>query len=299
MKKKNINDLLQVMQQLRDPVTGCVWDKQQTYKTILPHTIEEVYEVAEAIETEDFDELPGELGDLLFQIVFYSQIAKEEGRFDFEHVTHAITEKMIRRHPHVFFDEKFDKKFDKKFDEKFDEKFDNKSGEKPDVKVESVEAQSKLWDAIKQQEQNKKEQKNEQKNMTDDSALSGINKHQPPINIATKIQKRAATVGFDWPTLDGPLAKISEEFVEVKEAIASGDEAAMKDELGDLLFAVVNLARHLKISPDEAIALTNKKFESRFREMETLAKNNKQCFSDLSLEEQEKHWVEVKQRNRD
>lgn len=259
MKKNTIEDLLQVMQKLRDPEEGCVWDKQQTYKSILPHSIEEVYEVAEAIETENFDELPGELGDLLFQIVFYSQIAKEEGRFDFSDVTHGITEKMIRRHPHVF----------------------------SDVQIDSVEAQSKLWDEIK---------KNERSDLAqDESALGGINKYQPAINIATKLQKKAAKIGFDWPTLDGPMSKIDEEYNEVKAAIASGDREAIKDELGDLFFAVVNLSRHLNISPDEAIASTNKKFETRFRNMEHMAKGNNEVFSALGLEEQEKYWVKVKQ----
>lgn len=263
IRKKNISDLLQVMQQLRDPEIGCVWDKKQTYKSILPYTIEEVYEVSEAIETSNFEGLVDELGDLLFQIVFYAQIAKEEGRFEFDDITHAITEKMIRRHPHVF----------------------------SDHKVETVEEQSRLWDEIK---------KNERKDIVqDDGALNGVNKYQPPINIATKLQKKAAKTGFDWPTLDGPLAKVDEELEEVKEAINSGDQAAIKDELGDLFFAVVNLSRHLNVSPDEAIASTNAKFESRFKKMENMARNNSKEFSELSLEEQETYWVEVKKFDRE
>jgi len=259
MKKYNVNDLLQVMAKLRDPNTGCVWDKQQNYDSILPHTIEEVYEVAEAIKTKNFDELPGELGDLLFQIVFYSQIAKEEDRFQFEDVTHAITEKMIRRHPHVF----------------------------SDHKIETVEEQSLLWDEIKKSEALEKVS-------NEVGALSGVNKFQPPINVARELQKKAAKVGFDWLTHEGPIDKLDEELVEVKEAIASGNIAAIKDELGDVFFAAVNLSRHLGIDPDDAISSTNRKFERRFNEMEKKAKENGQVFSELSLQEQEKYWVNVK-----
>lgn len=266
MKKNDINDLLKVMQKLRDPETGCVWDKQQNYESILPHTIEEVYEVAEAIKTQQFNELPSELGDLLFQIVFYAQIASEEGRFDFSDVTHSITEKMIRRHPHVF------------------------SG----VKVETVEEQSRLWNDIK-----KRERSNRPSQDKDAGALSGINKYQPAINIAHEIQKKAAKTGFDWNSIDGPLDKIDEELLEVKEAIENGDKHAIKDELGDLFFAVINLSRHLGVAPDDAIESTNKKFERRFRDMEKMAKDNKQDFSSLSLDEKEEYWAKVKQQHRD
>jgi len=263
MKKYNMEDLLDVMQQLRDPVNGCIWDKEQTYKSILPHTIEEVYEVVEAIETNRLDELAGELGDLLFQIIFYSQIAKEDALFDFNDVTHLITEKMIRRHPHVF----------------------------SDYKIETVEEQSKLWDEIKQQERKEIQQET--------SALDGVNKHQPAINIANRLQKKAAKVGFDWQTIDGPFDKINEEIEEVREAIDSGDIASIKDEIGDLFFAVINLSRHLDIDPDEAITSTNLKFEHRFRDMEKIAHNKKKIFSNLSLEEQEELWIKVKQQHRE
>ena len=258
----DIKDLLQVMAKLRDPETGCVWDKQQNFESILPHTIEEVYEVAEAIRTKQFDELPGELGDLLFQIVFYSQIAKEEGLFDFGDVAHTITEKMIRRHPHVF----------------------------SDTKVETVEEQSRLWDEIKKTEKGS--------GAKDGGALSGVNRYQPALNVAKELQKKASKVGFDWPSYEGPLDKIEEEFAEVKEAIDSGDQAAIKDEIGDLLFAVINMARHLGIDPDEAIASTNNKFESRFANMEKMAADNNKVFSTLSLDEQEEYWDKVKQQQR-
>ena len=270
MEKHNIGDLLSVMEKLRDPETGCVWDKKQTYESILPHTIEEVYEVAEAIKTKQFDELPGELGDLLFQVVFYAQIAKEENRFDFTDVTHLITEKMLRRHPHVF----------------------------SDVKVETVEEQSRLWDEIKKSERTSNS-KSEGVGESTSSALSAVNKYQPAINIAHEIQKSAAKTGFDWDTIDGPIDKIHEEFIEVKEAIASGDKAAIKDELGDLFFAVVNLSRHLGVNPDDAIESTNCKFERRFLDMEKMAKDNNKVFSSLSLDEKEEYWVKVKQQHRD
>ncbi len=265
-KKKTIEDLLLVMEKLRDPETGCVWDKKQTYESILPHTIEEVYEVAEIINMQQLDELPSELGDLLFQIVFYAQIAKEEKRFDFSDVTNAITEKMIRRHPHVF----------------------------ADVKIETVEQQAQLWNEIK-----KAEKKSSGAGSDVSGALAGINKYQPAINVAHDIQKKAAKVGFDWTTLDGPLDKIQEEFLEVKEAITSADKAAIKDELGDLFFAVVNLSRHLGVDPDDAIASTNRKFERRFVDMEKMAKENNNVFSTLSLDEKEEYWMKVKQQHRD
>ena len=262
MSKKTINDLLLVMQQLRDPENGCVWDKQQTYTSILPHTIEEVYEVAEAIETENYSELTSELGDLLFQIVFYSQIAKEEGRFEFDDVITGITEKMIRRHPHVF------------------------AGQK----VSSVEEQSKLWDEIKKSERKEENSFNEQ-----ESALAKVNKYQPPLNVAFELQKKAAKVGFDWQSLEGPIDKVEEEMLEVKEAIKNGNRNAIKDEIGDLFFAVVNLSRHLSINPDEAIRSTNRKFENRFAQMELLAKRDELVFSSLTLEDQEQYWLKVKQ----
>jgi len=265
-KKYSIDDLLKVMQRLRDPENGCVWDKQQSYESLLSYTIEEVYEVAEAIKTHQFDELPGELGDLLFQIVFYAQIAKEEERFDFSDIVNGITEKMIRRHPHVF----------------------------ADVNVSSVEEQSRLWEKIKKAEDKAGVQKKQPT-----SALNGINKYQPSIDIAYAIQKKAATTGFEWTSVEGPLNKITEEFLEVKEAIDSGDDDAIKDELGDLFFAVVNLSRHLGVNPADAIELTNIKFERRFRAMERMAKENNQIFSAMSLDEMEEYWSEVKRQQRE
>jgi len=259
-----IEKLLDVMSSLRDPNTGCVWDKQQTYKSIVPHTIEEAYEVAEAIELENYEELKHELGDLLFQVVFYSQIAKEEGRFNFIDVVESISEKMIRRHPHVF----------------------------SDYRIENVEQQKRLWDEIKRNE----------KSFGDatsiSSALDGVNFNQPAVSTARKLQSKAEKVGFDWPDYRGPLDKVNEEIDEVKEAIDSGCKNKMTDELGDLLFAAVNLSRKLGVDPEVALRSTNRKFDMRFKAMEQMARDEKSEFADLTLEEQEALWIKVKKQNK-
>ena len=259
-----VEKLLDVMAQLRDPETGCVWDKQQTYKTIVPHTIEEAYEVAEAIELENYNELKAELGDLLFQVVFYAQIAKEEGRFNFYDIAESIAEKMIRRHPHVF----------------------------GDHKIDNVHEQKKLWDEIKR---NEKSGTNPQQLA---SALDGVNTMQPAVAVARKLQTKAARVGFDWPDHQGTLHKIDEEIEEVKDAIDSGCHDKITDEVGDVLFAAVNLARKLGVDPEVALRSTNRKFEQRFKAMEQLARDQQSEFSKLTLEEQEALWVKVKQTNR-
>lgn len=258
--KKSINDLLDLMAALRDPKTGCVWDKKQTYESIVPHTLEEAYEVAEVIETRQLDELCNELGDLLFQIVFYSQIAREEGLFDFSDVVDAITNKMIRRHPHVFADEK----------------------------VSSVEEQKKLWHSIKQSE--KKSDTNDQFVST----LDGVNWSMPSQTVAKKLQNKAATVGFEWPDWKGPLVKIDEELQELVEAVNSGNTEEIQSEMGDVLFACVNLARLLGVDPDAALRVTNRKFDKRFRGMEKLATKNGEDFAFLSLEQQEAYWQRIK-----
>lgn len=260
--KKTIADLIEVMASLRHPETGCVWDKEQTYETIVPHTIEEAYEVAEVIESRQLDKLCDELGDLLFQVIFYSRIAEEEQRFDFSDVVDAITQKMLRRHPHVFGDEK----------------------------VSSVEEQKKLWNAIKQQEKNQEQSASTQHH----SALDGVNWHMPATSVAKKLQNKAAHVGFDWPDWHGPLAKVSEELQELEEAVNSGDRSHMQSEMGDILFACVNLARSLKIDPEAALRDTNRRFEQRFHQMEKIAENNNQQFAELSLEEKEACWQQAK-----
>jgi len=248
------------MAQLRDPEHGCVWDKQQTYQTIVPHTLEEAYEVAETIESEDFEALPGELGDLLFQVVFYAQIANEEGRFDFNDVCGNIAEKMIKRHPHVF----------------------------SDVKIDSVDEQSRLWEEIK------KDERVNDKNDAPKSLLDGVSTALPGLAVAKKLQTRAANVGYDWPDVQGPIEKLEEEFEEVKHAISQGTADQIKDEIGDLLFCAVNIARHMKVDPDAALRHANRKFIRRFKGMESLCESDSQVFSELSLDEMEAYWQRVK-----
>lgn len=263
--KKNLTDLLDLMAQLRDPETGCVWDKAQTYQSIVPHTIEEAYEVAEVIETNQIDELCGELGDLLFQVVFYAQIAKEEGRFDFSDVVDHITRKMIRRHPHVFGDDS----------------------------VDSVADQKKLWNEIKQQERS-------EKNQAASSFLDGVNWHMPAQTVANKLQKKAAVIGFEWPDWTGPAEKLEEELAELVEAIEHQHSAEeIQGEMGDILFAAVNLSRALGIDPEAALRQTNRKFDQRFRRMEQLSKADGCAFEELSLDEQEAYWQQVKRERQD
>lgn len=228
---QELQRLLTVMARLRDPDTGCPWDRQQTYASLVPHTLEEAYEVADAIAREDWAELREELGDLLFQIVFYAQIAGEEGRFDFAAIADAISEKMTRRHPHVF----------------------------GDAYYASAEAQTAAWEQIKASE----------KASVPAGVLDGVPLALPALSRAAKLQKKAARVGFDWGTLAPVLAKIEEELGEIRaEIAAAAPPERLADELGDVLFAVANLARHLKIDPEAALRGTNAKFERRFRQVE-------------------------------
>ena len=224
----SIEKLLEVMRKLRDPENGCPWDLKQDFSTIAPYTIEEAYEVADAIQREDFDELRSELGDLLFQIVFYAQMAVEKGYFDFDDVAGGITDKMLRRHPHVF----------------------GSDEERAAGKVDGS------WEEIKEQERAVHE---------DDSALAGVAKALPALKRAQKLGKRAGRVGFDWPDRKGVHLKIQEELDELEEAVGTRDTASIEDEVGDLLFAVVNLARHLDVDAEKALTAANGKFERRFR----------------------------------
>ncbi len=268
MKASNIEQLLNIMQQLRSPENGCPWDIKQTFESIVPHTIEEAYEVADAIEQKDFTELKGELGDLLFQVVFYAQIAKEQKLFEFNDIIETLSEKLIRRHPHVFAQTEF-------------------------ADEQAVHAN---WEAEKEKERGLKAQ-SENKS---DSVLDNIPLALPALNRAYKIQKRCANVGFDWNTLPPVIDKIKEEIdevlVEVKrdDLTAQEKQARIEDELGDLLFANVNLVRHLQCNPEQVLRQANNKFEKRFRlvELEVL-KQGKQ-FSDCSLDELEVIWRQVK-----
>ena len=244
----DITPLIEIMARLRDRENGCPWDVEQTFATIAPYTIEEAYEVADAIERLDMAALADELGDLLFQVAFHARMAEEAGHFDFADVVNAICDKMIRRHPHVFGENK----------------------EKPD------------WEALKAAERS---------GASDNSALGGVARSLPALMRAEKLQKRAARTGFDWPDDRGALEKIFEEIEEVK--TASSDQNRI-EEIGDLLFAVVNWARHLGIEPEEALRAANGKFEKRFRSMEDSAGD---AFAALSLDAKEALWVQAKLRD--
>ncbi|WP_108835911.1 nucleoside triphosphate pyrophosphohydrolase [Tateyamaria sp. Alg231-49] len=257
-----IERLLEIMRRLRDPKTGCPWDIEQTFQTIAPYTIEEAYEVADAIERQDWSELEGELGDLLLQSVYHTAIGEEAGHFSFQSVVTNISDKMVARHPHVFGDESRDK---------------------------SADQQTRDWEAIKATERAGKAQK---------GTLDGIAMNLPALLRAHKLQKRAARVGFDWPDTSHVLDKIVEEAGELVEARDTMDHEDMVDEMGDLLFVMANLARHLNIDPEEALRRTNAKFTRRFGAIEdALAKRGKRP-EDSDLKEMDALWDEVKAREK-
>lgn len=249
-----------IMRQLRAPEGGCPWDVEQTFETIAPYTIEEAYEVADAIQRNDLDELREELGDLLFQVVFHSQMADEAGAFSFHDVAESICEKMIRRHPHVF------------------------------VQGDDRTASDQIdaWEVMKAKE--RKEKSNDRSK----SALDGVALALPALLRAEKIQKRAARTGFDWATPEPIIEKIEEEISEVKEVMNSTSTEKVEEEIGDLLFACANLARRLNIDPETALRKANIKFERRFQAMEQIAEQAKVNFESLNLDEQEELWNQVK-----
>lgn len=257
--------LIDIMARLRTPETGCPWDLEQTFATIAPYTIEESYEVADAIERGDMGELREELGDLLFQVIFHSRMAEEAGAFALADVVHAINTKMIRRHPHVF------------------EAADGRD----------ADGQTAAWEEMKAAERAAKGKKAERP-----SALDGVALSLPALLRAEKLQKRAARTGFDWTEAAHIFDKLEEETGEVKEAIASGDADAIEDEIGDLLFVAANLARRLSVDPEQALRRANGKFERRFRAMEKAAAEAGIEFASLSLEEQEAYWQAVKRGER-
>jgi len=252
-----LEKLREVMRALRDPKTGCPWDLEQDFATIAPYTLEEAYEVADAIAREDFDDLRSELGDLLFQVVFYAQMASEQGFFDFDDVADGITEKMLRRHPHVF----------------------GSDEERATGKVDGS------WEQIKEQERSAD---------PDDSALAGVTRALPALKRAQKLGKRAGRVGFDWPERKGVNDKIREELGELEDAVGTRDADHMEEELGDVLFAVVNLARHLDIDPEKALTGANYKFERRFRAMEAEIAAADLQISKMSLEALDQRWRKAK-----
>jgi ATP diphosphatase len=257
--------LLAVMAWLRDRQHGCPWDVDQTFRTIAPYTIEEAYEVADAIERDDLGALKDELGDLLLQVVYHAQMAHETGAFGFADVASAIADKMIDRHPHVF----------------------------GDATVATAEAQTVSWEARKAAERTTKRAGSEPA-----GALDGVARALPALLRAEKIQKRAARVGFDWKQTDPVIDKIEEELGELRAELMAGnvDPARLTDELGDVLFAVANLARHCKIDPEAALRATNDKFERRFRHIERRLAEAGRKPADATLEEMEALWQEAKTR---
>lgn len=264
MTTRNIDRLLTIMARLRDPNGGCPWDLVQTYATIAPHTIEEAYEVADAIEKGDMDELREELGDLLFQVVYYAQFAREEERFDFEDVAGTIADKMISRHPHVF---------------------------GADEVRDSAQQTSKWEDHKAAERAAKAERRGEAP-----SALDGVITALPALTRAVKLQKRAARVGFDWTDPADILDKVVEEVDELRHEMANGRAAdRLRDELGDVLFALVNLARRLDIDPETALRGTNAKFERRFRHIEGALAADGRKPEDSDLDEMESLWCAAKE----
>jgi MazG family protein len=260
--KHPVEKLIAIMARLRDPDNGCPWDKQQNFATIAPYTIEESYEVADAIERVDMPALKDELGDLLFQVVFHAQMAREDSLFDFNDVVDAICDKMVRRHPHVF----------------------------GDADVRSEREQTKAWEAQKAAE---RAAKGETKVAI--SALDGVALPLPALMRSEKLQKRAARVGFDWADIEPVFEKITEEIAEVREALDQGGEAdKLEEEVGDLLFACVNLARHLSVDPEVALRRGNDKFERRFRKIEDRLRDADKGPQDCTLEELEEQWLAVK-----
>lgn len=255
----SINKLLEIMAGLRDPETGCPWDLEQDFASIAPYTLEEAYEVADAIAREDFQGLRDELGDLLLQVVFHSQMAKEAGLFDFDDVAGTIADKMLRRHPHVFGSDE----------------------------QRAAGAQQGSWERIKAAERAER---------ADDSELAGIAKALPALKRAQKLGKRASHAGFDWPDRRGVRAKINEELEELEVAVGTRSQQNIEEEFGDLLFAVVNLARHLEVDPEQALTAANYKFESRFRDMERAITANNQVLAEQTLEALDQEWRAAKKR---
>lgn len=257
-----IERLKYIMERLRDPKSGCPWDIEQTYETIAPYTIEEAYEVADAIDQQDMAALKDELGDLLLQVIYHTQMATEDNAFTFDDVVEAISDKMVRRHPHVF----------------------------GTSNIESAAAQTAHWEDQKAQER--------AGNSEDAGVLHGVAKGLPALLRAYKLQKRAARVGFDWPDVDGAFGKLTEELDELAHEIESPDSDEKKriDELGDVLFSAVNVARKLAIDPEAALRHGNLKFESRFRYIEEALEKQQKSFDDVSLSDMEVLWLEAKKK---
>lgn len=267
---RDISRLLEIMAALRTPATGCPWDLEQNFETIAPYTIEEAYEVTDAIQRHDLVDLRDELGDLLLQVVFHARMAEEQGAFDFGAVVQAITEKMIRRHPHVF----------------------------GDAKAREAGMAKGMWNRIKAEE---KAQKRAERVAAGQEAedhgsgyLDGVPVAHPALTRALKLQEKAAEVGFDWKEARPILDKIEEEIGELKQAIDHAEPSAIEDEFGDVLFAVVNFGRHLKIDPEKALRGTNEKFRTRLNAVEHMLQARGSSLQAASLEEMEELWQRAK-----
>ncbi|MFA6052918.1 MAG: nucleoside triphosphate pyrophosphohydrolase [Methylobacter sp.] len=258
---KNTQNLLDIMSRLRHPEEGCVWDVKQDFSSLIPYLIEEAYEVVDAIERNDLDDLRTELGDLLLQVVFHSQIAQERGLFNFEQVSEGICDKLIRRHPHVFSDAVFN----------------------------TDEERHQVWEQEKALERQKKN-----KTVEPDSVLSGVARNLPALIECEKIQDRAANYGFDWPDVLPVFDKVMEELDEVREAWQSGDQAHIQEEIGDLLLVAVNLARHLNVNAEVALKESTRKFSRRFQHIEQQVKAAERNLKDCELAELDAFWNEAK-----
>jgi MazG family protein len=259
----SLQRLLDIMSRLRDPKHGCPWDRQQNFQSIAPYTIEEAYEVADAIERGDLADLKSELGDLLFQVVFHAQLAKEQSAFDFDAVVAAISDKLERRHPHVF----------------------------GNTEIATIEQQNQAWEEHKRQERAERNR--------NASALDDVPVGLPALTRAAKLGKRAAAVGFDWPDIGGVLDKVEEELRELRAAHAHRSADEIRAELGDVLFSVANLGRHLKVDLEDALRRTNAKFERRFRHVEERLRAQHKSPQQATLSEMDALWNEAKRGERD
>lgn len=264
MTQYTLTDLLRIMERLRDPETGCPWDLKQSFQSIVPSTLEEAYELADAIESDDLQHVEEELGDLLFQVVFYSQLGRELGVFDFTSVVQGITEKLIRRHPHVFADGQLEGV--------------------SQVELDSDEVKAN-WEAIKRIERAEKQRHG----LLDDIPVS-----LPGLTRAQKLQKRAATVGFDWSSLSDVLDNLESEIAELREALVTQDETAIADEMGDVLFSAVNIGRHLRLDTEQTLRQASAKFERRFNAMVERAQEAGDRIESLTQTELDALWQLVK-----
>ena len=252
-----LKELIATFKSLRDPNNGCAWDREQTFKSIASCSIEEAYEVADAIEREDFQALKSELGDLLFQVVFHAEMANEEGLFDLTDVISELNDKLIRRHPHVF----------------------------SDKSAITASESLTIWEDIKAEER---------KNLKYDSLMDDVPRNLPSLTRAKKLQKRAARVGFDWPSSREVMAKIQEEMLELEIERKADNRENISEEIGDILFTLVNLTRHFNLDPEDIMRKSNLKFENRFRAMENHAKENNVALDKMNLEELEELWQKIK-----